>query len=287
MTQLIERGYIYIAQPPLYKVKKGKQEQYVKDDEQLDKFLTQIALSDALLYVNQHAPALSAIALEKLALDLLNIRAVIRRLSRRYFPAILAEMVHLPLFKENHFNNTDQANDWFNDLLKQLNAKHKPEELYYRVEISQENGKFKGAYVSQVKHGVSTSSYFAEEFFLSTEYKSIGHLALELMGLIGPGAYIMRGEKKHDIAHFPQAVDWLLQEAKKGQTIQRYKGLGEMNPEQLWETTMNPEARCLLKVNIEDAIAADEIFTVLMGDAVDPRRAFIEKNALEVVHLDV
>ena len=141
--------------------------------------------------------------------------------------------------------------------------------------------------VHKTEHGTPSDKYLPREFFESAEYQRIAELAQTLAGLIGEGAYVARDEQRHEIGSFKEAMNWLFEQAKKGQSIQRYKGLGEMNPEQLWDTTINPEARRLLQVRIEDAVAADDIFTTLMGDQVEPRREFIEKNALTVTNLDV
>lgn len=283
MPELVERGHIYIAQPPLYKVKKGKQEQYVKDDLSLDKYLTHIALEKANMHVDESAPPLSATALENLALQFLSVKATIQRLSRRYFEEVLQQMIY------NKPLASKQAKDvkpWFESLVAQLNAKHNPEELRHLIDFKEENDKWT-VMITAFQHGVSSRCEFHHEFFDSTEYQTIAALANQLDGLLSEGAYVERGEKQKPITSFKEGLDWLMQEAKKGQHIQRYKGLGEMNPDQLWETTMNPDTRCLLRVNVEDAIAADEIFTILMGDSVDPRREFIERNALEVVNLDI
>ncbi len=141
--------------------------------------------------------------------------------------------------------------------------------------------------VQRLKHGLTTVKHIQREFFDSAEYRRIAELGRTLADLIGPGAYVRKGDQQHEVASFKEAMSWLIEQARKGQTIQRYKGLGEMNPEQLWDTTINPETRRLMQVKIEDAVAADDIFTTLMGDQVEPRREFIEKNALAVANLDV
>jgi DNA gyrase subunit B len=159
--------------------------------------------------------------------------------------------------------------------------------LNYRVDIVEDEKHNWLPVIAVLHHGTESKYIINKELFLSSEYQQLTGLGEKLKDMLHKGAYVLRGEKKHTISTFPQAVEWLIAEAKKGQTIQRYKGLGEMNPEQLWETTMNPETRRLLQVTIEDAVAADQIFTTLMGDQVEPRRAFIEVNALDVVNLDV
>jgi DNA gyrase subunit B len=138
-----------------------------------------------------------------------------------------------------------------------------------------------------VQHGLGTTRHMPREFFDTNEYRHIASLAAKLDGLLTDGAYIKRGERQTDVGSFAEAVEWLMGEARRGQSIQRYKGLGEMNPDQLWDTTVNPETRRLMQVKIEDAVKADEVFTTLMGDQVEPRRDFIEKNALTVENLDI
>jgi DNA gyrase subunit B len=283
----VERGYIYIAQPPLYKVKRGKQETYVKDDIALDLYLTHIALENAELHVNETAPALSETALANLTNEYLSVRATIRRLEKHYFSEILENMLNMPSLEET--SDAAAIRAWFEQLLTAIRAQSDPENSTYHFDF---NGLLSGTGGFEVvwyatTHGLSRTCRFNQEFFHSGEYHSIAKLSQQLNGLIEAGAYISRGERRQAVADFKSAVDWLLNEAKRGQHIQRYKGLGEMNPDQLWETTMNPESRRLLQVTVEDAIAADEIFTILMGDAVEPRREFIEKYALDVLHLDV
>ncbi len=286
MPELIERGHIYIAQPPLYKVKKGKQERYVKDDSELNSYLLQIALEGAELHSNPDAPAISGIALEQLALHYQQVMAAIKRLSRRYNGAMLEQMIDQPSIGEEAFADGG-AESWFNSLLEELNRLNMPERRYTAVFNKNPDGSVESVVVSEWRHSVPTETVYQADFFGSSDYRAIRGLGEELHGLIGEGAFIARGERQSETTDFASALNWLLDEAKRGQHIQRYKGLGEMNPEQLWETTMNPEARRLLQVTIEDAIAADDIFTTLMGDNVEPRRDFIEKNALQVSNLDI
>ena len=286
MPELIERGHIYIAQPPLYKVKKGKQERYVKDDAELNVYLLQIALEGAELHVTPEAPAITGVALEQMALHYQQVMGVVKRLSRRYNGTILEQMIHQPSISEDAFTD-GSAEGWFGQLLEVLNRENAPERRYTAQFNKAPDGSLESAVISEWRHSVPSETIYQADFFDSADYRAIRTLGEELHGLIGEGAYISRGERQSEISDFAGVLDWLLDEAKRGQHIQRYKGLGEMNPEQLWETTMNPEARRLLQVTIEDAIAADDIFTTLMGDNVEPRRDFIEKNALQVSNLDV
>ncbi len=280
MPEIIERGHIYIAQPPLYKVKKGKQERYVKDDAQLNEYLLQMALDNANLHVNEDAPGIGGTALEAIAHAFVTVQATIRRLSRRYPQELMEKMVYMPVF------DLARAKDWFAELTVRLNEDESVDGDYSIDLMESEEGQ-QSAKIEWTFHGVSSERTMTMEFFESAEYQSIKQLAEQLDGLLENGAYIKRGERSQPVNSFREAMDWLMNEAKRGQHIQRYKGLGEMNPEQLWETTMNPDTRRMLQVRIEDAISADEIFTTLMGDQVEPRREFIESNALYVSNLDV
>jgi DNA gyrase subunit B len=287
MPQLIERGHIYIAQPPLYKIKRGKQETYVKDDNELNQLLLNTALENAGLHVNAAAPPLSGSALEQLARKYMEVQAIIKRWSRRYDDRLLEQLIYMPEVTLADFDRADWLRDWTADLNQRLNALADGTRAY-RVEVRAAGpGAAARVIVHKTEHGTASHKYLPREFFESAEYQRIADLARTLAGLIGEGAYITRGNERQEIGSFKEAMKWLFDQAKKGQTIQRYKGLGEMNPEQLWETTINPETRRLMQVKIEDAVAADDIFTTLMGDQVEPRREFIEKNALSVTNLDI
>jgi len=283
LPELVEKGYIYIAQPPLYKVKKGKQERYVKDDAELTNYLLQIAIENAELHVSIDSPAISGVALEEIARQHQLVKSTIQRISKRYHPLLLEGMVDMDILQEDNF--AKDAESWFETLLKQERMVMAGE-LELHIERSEE-GVTTAIVVTEIQHGRETRTVFTGEFFSTAEYMEIGKLAAQLKGLIGEGATIKRGEKQHPVENLDDVMAWLMNEAKRGQHIQRYKGLGEMNPEQLWETTMDPEGRRMLQVQIEDAIAADDIFTTLMGDQVEPRREFIESNALYVSNLDV
>jgi DNA gyrase subunit B len=286
MPELIERGYIYIAQPPLYKIKRGRQEQYLKDDAALTEYLLQLALTDAGLHIAPDAPAISGEALERLVRQFMRVNDLIEHLRRRYNPEILRAMTLLPPMKETDLSDINHVNQWLENLEVELNV-DLPTGSSYQVKLGQgEDGGFQEVLVTKRMHGLLHPSTFGLPFFLSPEYQSIKALAAELQDLLQPGAFVRKGERRLEVGSLQQAVDWLLEEARRGQTIQRYKGLGEMNPDQLWETTMNPETRRLLRVNIEDAVSADEIFTTLMGDQVEPRREFIDKHALLASNID-
>jgi len=294
MPELIERGHVYIAQPPLYKIKRGKQEVYVKDDAELNGYLLNSALDNAGLHVNKEAPALSGAALETLAKEHIAVETIIARLSRRYDEAVLRAISALPEVSGELRDDLDKLNTWTKALSKAL-PKSNGDRVQvgnggtYSAELDRgdEDGEGVRVGITKVQHGVGATRYLPREFFDTNEYKHIMALAGKLSGLLGDGAHIQRGERQRTIEVFSEAVEWLMSEARRGQSIQRYKGLGEMNPEQLWDTTVNPETRRLMQVRIEDAVKADEIFTTLMGDQVEPRREFIEKNALTVANLDV
>jgi DNA gyrase subunit B len=286
MPMLIERGHIYIAQPPLYKVKKGKQEHYVKDDLELNALLLGTAIDGAALHVNAEAPPLSGLGLESLAQKYQEAQSIVRRWARRYDERFLEQLLYVPVLTTEKFDRIDELRDWCRDLEIKLNALDDVSRRY-RVSVHALAAGGHRIDLQRLEHGLTSERHIPREFFDSAEYLRIAELAQMLSDLIGPGAYIQRGEERHEVASFKAAMTWLFEQAKKGQTIQRYKGLGEMNPEQLWDTTINPETRRLMQVRIEDAVAADDIFTTLMGDAVEPRREFIEKNALHVSNLDV
>jgi DNA gyrase subunit B len=285
MPILIERGHIYIAQPPLYKVKKGKQEQYVKDDFELNALLLNTAIDGAALHVNADAPPLSGLGLESLARKYEEVQAIVARWARRYDERFLEQLLYVPTLPTESFDRIDDLRDWCRALEMRLNLLA---DVSRRYSVSPETvaGGHR-VHLQRFEHGLSSEKHIPREFFESAEYLRIAELGQTLSDLIGPGAYVVRGDEKQEVASFKVAMKWLFDQAKKGQTIQRYKGLGEMNADQLWDTTINPETRRLLQVRIEDAVAADDIFTTLMGDAVEPRREFIEKNALQVSNLDI
>ena len=287
MPELIERGHIYIAQPPLYKVKRGKQETYVKDDNELNQLLLNAALEGAALHVNSAAPPLTGSGLELLARKYMEVQAIIRRWSRRYDDRLLEQLIYMPEVTPGNFDRVDWLRGWARDLNSRLTALADGTRSY-RVELrGAGDGHGARVIIHKTEHGTQSHKFLPREFFESAEYQRIAELARTLAGLIGEGAYVVRSHERQEVGSFKEAMRWLFDQAKKGQTIQRYKGLGEMNPEQLWETTINPESRRLLQVKIEDALVADDIFTTLMGDQVEPRREFIEKNALSVANLDV
>jgi len=287
MRELIERGHVYIAQPPLYKISRGKQHQYLKDDEALDHYLTQSALENASIFVNPDAPAITGTRLEGLVGQYREVASTIARLSRLYSDTVLWEMVYgAPLSLENM--GDEIAVTAFCEQLGERLHTVAPKGSEYTVVVRKDQER--QLYFPVVKlqaHGVETETEYHRELFSSSEYRSLVALGETLNSLMEEGGFFQRGDKVLPTQSFAEGLDWLMSEARRGYTIQRYKGLGEMNPEQLWETTMDPEVRRMLKVTIEDAIAADQMFTTLMGDQVEPRRDFIEDNALSVANLDI
>jgi len=283
MPELIENGNIYIAQPPLYKVKKGKQEHYVKDDNELNSYLLQLSLQKASLIINEGAPAIVGMALESLANEHLQIESIISRLSSRYDELVLNELLVLPELSAQAPQS--DIEEWLVKLETALNNIESSPTIYsLSLDYDEDNWV---ALCSTVSHGVEKIFELTSLFFKSAEYKKLIHFGTTISGLFNEESKLVISDKEHKVSSFKGVFGLLMKEAKKGQQIQRYKGLGEMNPEQLWETTLDADNRRLLQVRIEDAITADEVFTTLMGDEVEPRREFIEKNALEVSNLDV
>lgn len=289
MPEFIERGYVYIAQPPLYKVKRGKQEIYVKDDDDLDRVILETALDNAQLFCGPKSDSqLDQIAFKALVYEFKAVNKLIKqRLAKHYPLAIMQALLSLPAINEHNLSD----HNFMTDLIARLHSKLNEglhNAVRYSFTLQQEPEKnFWQPRVDMVIHGIDHTYLLSKELFFSAEYKRVASLGQKLASLLQIGAYVTRGEKSKSVNDFAEAVEWLLAEAKKGQTIQRYKGLGEMNPNQLWETTMNSQTRRMLQVKIEDAIAADKLFATLMGDEVEPRRAFIEANALAVVNLDI
>jgi DNA gyrase subunit B len=283
MPELIERGHIYIGQPPLYKIKQGKQEHYLKDDSELNDYLLARALDDAILAFDPEAPPLRGSGLEQLMRDFLAVRLANERLARRYDTLFLEQLIDVKRFDPGW--SVPEMEAWCQDMIVGMSEKCAPSVRYGLVPAQGEEGN--ELLLSKTTHGVTEEKHIKAHFFKGAEYRLIGKLADALHGLIQKGAEVRRGKSQQEISSFKEAYDWLMAESRKGRSIQRFKGLGEMNPEQLWDTTVNPETRRLLQVTIEDAVAADQIFTTLMGDEVEPRRDFIEKNALDVTNLDI
>ena len=286
MPELIERGHIYIAQPPLYKVKKGKQEQYLKDDPALNQHLLQLALSGAQLFVSSEAPPFSDTALESLAQESIAIDSLMERLARKYPAPFVRSLIEVEALEEKDLDNREELEKW-GKIIEERVLQGLDSTTNINIELKDNEEEIEGFSINVHTHGIVNNTLIPIDLFKTTEYARICSMGEKLKDLLEQGAYIKRGEKIREIESFSEGLKWLMEEGKKGLNIQRYKGLGEMNADQLWDTTMNPETRRLLQVRIEDAIGSDVIFTTLMGDQVEPRREFIEHNAMTVENLDV
>ncbi len=287
MPELIDRGYIYIGLPPLYKLKQGKQELYLKDDAALNAYLIANAVEGAEFRYSADAPPLRGAALERLLLDYHVAIAQMARLGQRCDSTVLEAMTDIASPLPEQWQQPQVLEAWIARLAGKINAKGLGKPLY-RLHLRAATAEHPPALViERDHHGLRSTQVLPSAFFAGGDFKPIRDIALTLDGLVQSGAEIRRDNASSSVTRFADADAWLLEQAKKGRTIQRFKGLGEMNPEQLWETTVNPETRRLLQVSIEDAVAADQIFSTLMGDVVEPRRDFIEQNALQVGNLDV
>ena len=287
MPELIERGHVYIGLPPLYKLKQGKNEIYLKDDAALDAYLTSNAVDGAEFFYAVDIPPVSGVALERLMNLYAAAQFAIGRLAHRFDPQVLQAMLHLPALHAESFADAAAMAGWTQALERQLATQGlgKPR---YRANAQIASETHPGALVVQRQHhGLEVTQTFPAGLFESGELRPIVEAAIHLANLIQPGAMVRRGGRSLAVEDFTQVHAFLMDEARRGRTVQRFKGLGEMNPEQLWDTTVNPETRRLLRVRIEDGVAADRIFSTLMGDVVEPRREFIEENALRVANLDV
>ncbi|ADZ89310.1 DNA topoisomerase (ATP-hydrolyzing) subunit B [Marinomonas mediterranea] len=287
MPEIIERGHIFIAQPPLYKVTRRKNELYIKDEHALEQHLIEVALDGAALYVNEGAPGIQGSALAKLIRDYIAIQEDIERMARVYPQDVMSKLLYVaPLRSESLTDETEVA-EWVELLRQQMPMDTR---TGFQFDFSVEKDEERNVYLPVVdimSHGVNNRYRFEATFFSSPEYARIVELSETVKELFSEESYIQRGERTQIVTDIDVMKTWLMKEAKRGMDVQRYKGLGEMNPDQLWETTMDPDSRRMLRVTIDDAVAADQMFTTLMGDEVEPRRNFIQDNALSVANLDV
>ncbi|MEO5595730.1 MAG: DNA topoisomerase (ATP-hydrolyzing) subunit B [Lysobacteraceae bacterium] len=287
MPELIERGHIYIGLPPLYKIKQGKTELYIKDDAALNAYLINHAVEGAELRASEGAPPINGAALERLMLATVSAQGAITRNAHRFDPQVLEAMLEASPLGAAQFDDMPSLLVWLDSLQRRLNQSGLGRPQFHLRALAADDNQPAALVIEKRLHGLTATQTLPASVLETGDLKQLTLLANELDGLLQVGATVSRGGKTQAVTSFLAAQAWLLDEAKKGRTIQRFKGLGEMNPEQLWDTTVNPETRRLLKVRIEDAVAADEIFSTLMGDVVEPRRAFIEDNALKVANLDV
>ena len=284
MPEIIERGHVYIAQPPLYKAKKGKAERYVKDDRELDSYFMDLALEGTVI-TKSDGHVITVDELRSIADAYLQLEAIRARLANRLFPAVLDALPRMPRVDAEFLTNSEAVAEWLLALERELNGGDEAFGEFEVTAITREDGAF-AARVRTIQHGVEADRMLGEELFRSAEYRHLCEYSEILSGADGITYTVKRGDKEQVLATAREALDWMLVDSRRGILVQRYKGLGEMNPDQLWDTTMNPETRRLLRVRIEDAVSADELFTTLMGDQVEPRREFIETNALSVANLD-
>ncbi|CAM4442093.1 DNA topoisomerase (ATP-hydrolyzing) subunit B [Acinetobacter dispersus] len=286
MPELVERGYIYIAQPPLYKLKKGKQEQYIKDNDALETFLISNAIDELALHVSAEAPAINGTALASVIADYQVSQKSLQRLTQRYPASLLDGLLELDPFKADHNHERDYVESWAEQLrvaIETLQPSLRPEITLEAFERENAQGEKSAHYWPRVTvyvHNLPHSYLLDAGLLNSAEYARLLKNSKSWFKLLEEGAYLQKGERRIQVSNFHQVWQHILQDSRRGMMIQRYKGLGEMNAEQLWETTMDPENRNMLQVTIDDAIEADRMFSCLMGDDVEPRRAFIEENAL-------
>ena len=285
MKELVETGHIYIAQPPLYKLTKGKKEKYIKDDLELQEHLLGQALEEAVLSTGEGKEELSGKPLEKLCRDYIAAKAIISRLAQRYDPYLLQLMIKIPEIAGDDFKNKARMQEFLDAMVRGSENSKEGEITYSGQLVASDNDEYE-IMITRSKHGTSSSTRFDIALFKSAEYRTLVLLGKTLQGLLAEDASIRVREKVQPVSEFSEALNWMMSQARKGVAIQRYKGLGEMNPDQLWETTMDPEVRRLLQVTVEDGVAADETFSMLMGEIVEPRRKFIEDNAFSA-NLDV
>ena len=298
MPELIENGHVFIAQPPLYKARSGRNERYVKDDAELDRYLLELGMADARIHPGRGADnafaanlanggdsgaePLAGERLEELAEEYLAVSEIRARVARILFPDVADALGRMPQLSKDEMSDPDALRRWFSELEEELGTEETP----YRVELERTGAESFTALVYARVHGVEVERELSGNFFRSSDYRALNRMSRDLLARLGDGARVERGDRQAAVPDVKSAFDWLIAEARRGLSIQRYKGLGEMNPDQLWETTMDPARRRLVLVRIEDAVAADDLFSTLMGDQVEPRRDFIESNALSVANID-
>ena len=287
MPELIERNHLYIAQPPLYKMKRGKSEKYIKDEDQLTEYILEIALEEASLHPGPGAKEIKGAALRTLAERFYKVQGQMHRLERLYPLPVLERLIYMPRLLVDDLADKGRVQGWLDALATGLASEASGQSQYIFGLVEDDERHLFYPRVSVVSHSIRKDYVFNRDFFASADYQSFADFGAEIDGLISKDGRVEKGEKSEPVRSLEEALGWLQAEALRGQSRQRYKGLGEMNPDQLWDTTMDPQTRTMLRVTIEDAIAANITFSTLMGDQVEPRREFIEENALAVANLDV
>ena len=286
MPELVERGHIYIAQPPLYKLKKGKQEQYIKDNDALETYLISNAIDELELHISAEAPAIRGEALARVIADYQTSQKSLARLTQRYPASLLDALLSLDAFKLDQLEDKSYVETWGENLRAAIEAIQptlRPELTLESFEKELADGQKTQSWLPRITIYVHNlpHSYLLDSVLLgSSEYARLLKNSKSWFSLLEEGAYLQKGDRKINVNNFHQVWQHILSDSRRGMMIQRYKGLGEMNAEQLWETTMDPDNRNMLQVTVTDAIEADRMFSCLMGDDVEPRRAFIEENAL-------
>nr|BET44333.1 MAG: DNA topoisomerase (ATP-hydrolyzing) subunit B [Candidatus Aschnera chinzeii] len=287
MPEIIQMGYVYIAQPPLYKIQKGKQEEYIKDDNAMHEYFTSVSLQNAILYTNNNQLTLKEDKLKKLVYNYQNIKNYLKNLEYIYPIHLLNAIIQAPILTSLILKNKIEIEKWINNLINNLKENKKHHHKYDYDIIKNNHHKIFELILSINVYGNNTTYKFDYNFIHSTDYNYLTKMHQLSKNFIKDGAYIKRGENIKYISSLEEGLNWLYEEARHGLTIQRYKGLGEMNPEQLWKTTMDPNTRHMMRVTIKDAISTDQLFNTLMGDAVEPRKNFITENALQAIHIDI
>ena len=287
MPELIERGHVLIAQPPLYKVKRGRQERYIKDDAELNQYVLELSLDDAYVTPAGQDQPMASEAFGQLAQEYFSIQEKMHRLDRLYPMDVLKSLVYVSPLSVDDMASENLVKAYIDDLGAELASLQNAQTQYeIRCEQDTERDLFYPQ-VTQISHGFRREYGFTHDFFASSDYREFATFGERMRDLVPEESLVGKGERTQVIHRLSEALEWLQKEATRGQSRQRFKGLGEMNADQLWETTMDPSHRTMLRVSIEDAIASDQIFNTLMGDNVEPRRDFIEANAMAVANLDV
>ncbi len=282
MPELIEKGHVYIAQPPLYKIKKGKKARYLLNENERDEYMMELALDGASLALSSGTEAFSGEALEAIARKYIATNRAEQRLSKRYHPEIIKAVLQLEVLAAEDCHNKDTFEQWFAKLVE-IMPEFDGEKAKAEIFLASDGREYGGRITLSI-HGLELVNVLSPDFFISQDYQDL--IGLQKAQELNAGASMRRCDQSLSIKRLHDGFDWLLKEVSVGLQLQRYKGLGEMNPDQLWETTMDVNTRIMLQVRVEDVVAADDIFTTLMGDQVEPRRDFIEKNALSVENLD-